>query len=259
MKLLIRNEDSNHITLPQKIINISLVGLFLIFMLVLSFNSLDYQLRLETIYQYRVKFINGFKMTIIITFFSLFLSLLIGTFFAFASNSRFLPLYYFSKAYVEIIRGTPLLVQIYVFFYIIATSLDLHNRYVLGVVILSIFSGAYICEIIRAGIESIGKTQVETARSLGFSTFQRYRFIIMPQVIKRILPPLTGQVASLIKDSSLLSVIAVSELTKNVQEVDSINFATFENYIVLAILYMVLTVPISFISKKLERMFSYEA
>lgn len=259
MRLFIKSEDSNQITLLQKSINIFLVGLVLILILIFSFKSLDYNLRLETIYQYRVKFIDGFIMTIILTFFSLLLSLLIGTFLAFSSKSRFLPLYYFGRAYVEIIRGTPLLVQIYVFFYIIATALHLNNRYVLGIVILSSFSGAYICEIIRAGIESIDRTQIETARSLGFTTFQRYRFIVIPQVAKRIIPPLTGQVASLIKDSSLLSVIAISELTKNVQEVDSINFATFENYMALAILYMMLTVPISLISKKLERKFNYEA
>lgn len=259
MNLFFKNEDSNQVTLTQKIINISLVGIVLTLILVFSFISLDYHLRLGTIYENRVKFINGFLMTIVLTFFSLLLSLLIGTFFAFASKSRFLPFHYFSRAYVELIRGTPLLVQIYVFFYIIATALHLTNRYVLGVVILSTFEGAYICEIIRAGIESIDKTQIETALSLGFSTFQRYRFIVIPQVIKRILPALTGQIASLIKDSSLLSVIAISELTKNVQEVDALNFATFENYIALALLYMILTVPISYISKGIERKFNYEA
>lgn len=259
MRIFFKNEENSAISLSQKVVNVTLVGLVLVILLVMSFKSLDYTWRLEVLSQYRVKFIDGFWMTMVISFFSLILSLLIGTFFAFAGKSRFLPLYYSSRAYVEIIRGTPLLVQIYVFFYIIATSLDLSNRYVLGVGILSVFAGAYISEIIRAGIESIEESQIETARSLGFNAFQRYRFVIFPQVTRRILPPLAGQFASLIKDSSLLSVIAVAELTKNVQEVDSINFATFENYLALALLYMILTVPISLFSKKLERRFHYEA
>lgn len=242
----------------QKIINLTLVIMAVILLLIFSFNKLDYNLRLETISQYKYKFITGFLMTILLSVFSLILSFLIGTLFAFAGKSKFLPFYYISKVYVELIRGTPLLVQIYVFFYIIATAFNLENRYILGVVILSVFSGAYITEIIRAGIESIDKNQIETARALGFSSYQKYRFVIIPQVIKRILPPLAGQFVSLVKDSSLLSVIAVSELTKNVQEVDSINFATLENYIVLAVLYLLLTVPISYISKKLERKFNYE-
>ncbi len=256
--IFFRNENSEHLTKTQKIINISLVLLALILILIYSFNKLDYNMRLETIYQYRHRFFTGFLMTIAISFFALILSLIIGTLFAFASKSKFLPLYYLSRVYVELIRGTPLLVQIYVFYYIIATAFNMENKYVLGVIILSVFTGAYVCEILRAGIESIDKTQIETARSLGFTTYQRYKFIIIPQVIKRILPPLAGQFLSLIKDSSLLSVIAVSELTKNVQEVDSINFATLENYMILAILYLILTLPVSNLSKRLERKFNYE-
>lgn len=248
--------DSNRI---KRFVNIALVALILTAVLVYSFNKLNYNMRPETIYEYRYKFYTGFIMTVVISFFSLILSLGIGTFFAFARNSKFLPLYYLSKFYVEIIRGTPLLVQIYVFFYIVATAFSLENRYVLGVLILSIFSGAYVTEIIRAGVESIEKSQIETARSLGFTPYQRYKFIIIPQVVRRIMPPLAGQFASLVKDSSLLSVIAVSEFTKNVQEVDSINFASIENYIALAIGYIILTFPISIISKKLERKFYYES
>ncbi len=258
IKFFFKGEDTGQITSGQKLVNISLIFIILLAVLLFSFNSIGYHLRMETVFVYKNKFISGFVMTVILAFFSLALSLVIGMVFAFAGKSRFLPLYYFSKMYVEIIRSTPLLVQIYVFFYIIGTAFGLENRYVLGVVILSIFSGAYICEIIRAGIDSIDNTQIETSRSLGFTFYQRYRFIIIPQVIKRILPPLAGQLASLIKDSSLLSVIAVTELTRNTQEVDAINFATFENYIVLTLLYMVLTVPVLSVSRKLERKFSYE-
>jgi len=226
--------------------------------LLFSIQKLNYDFRWETVYFYRVKLLRGFVMTLGISFFSLIFSLLLGSFFAFAARSKLLFLNYLSKIYVEIIRGTPFLVQIYFFYFIIATAFSLHNRYVLGVIILSIFSGAYVSEIIRGGIESVAASQLETARSLGFTVVQQYRYIIIPQVIRRILPALTGQFASLIKDSSLLSVIAVSELTMNTLEIDSLNFRTFENLGFLGLGYLTLTLPISLISGKLERLFSYE-
>ena len=120
-----------------------------------------------------------------------------------------------------------------------------------------LFRSAYVSEIIRAGIESINKTQIETARSLAFTKVQTYRYVILPQVVKRVMPPLAGQFASLIKDSSLLSIIAVNEFTKNVQEVDSLTFSPIENYCILAVGYLILTYPISHLSKYLERRFNY--
>ncbi|MFA9398254.1 MAG: amino acid ABC transporter permease, partial [Clostridiaceae bacterium] len=175
------------------------------------------------------------------------------------SRSRVLFLNYLSRFYIEIVRGTPFLVQIYFFYFIIATAFNLNNKYVLGIIILSVFTGAYVTEIIRGGIESINKSQLETAKSIGFTQVQTYRYVVVPQVITRILPSLAGQLSSLVKDSSLLSVIAVSEFTKVILEVDALNFRTFENLTLLGIGYLALTLPISLISKKLERKFHYEA
>ena len=240
--------------------NCMLIFLGAYFVLKFSFAKLNYHyMWKETVVTYRYKFLFGFSMTILISFFSLVASLLIGTFFALGQRARFLPLYYFSKFYIEVIRGTPLIVQIYLFFYVVGTAFNIGNRYVMGVLIMAVFSGAYVAEIIRAGIESIDSNQIETCKALGFSKYQKYRYIIFPQVVKRIMPSLAGQFASLIKDSSLLSIIAVDEFTKNVQEVDSLTFAPIENYFVLAVGYIMLTYPISFLSKKMERKFSYEA
>ncbi len=207
---------------------------------------------------YSGKLLDGYKMTLVITFFAMVISLILGFIIAFLNKSRILIVHYLSKSYVEIIRGTPFLVQIIFFFYIITPSLGLNNRYVIGVSILAIFSSAYVSEIIRAGIESIGESQHEAARAVGFTTYQKYRYVIIPQVITRILPSLAGQLSSLVKDSSLLSVIAVSEFTLNIQEITAINFRTYENYIILAIGYLLITYPISVISKRLEKEFSYE-
>lgn len=229
------------------------IGLFFIYALL----KLDYHWQWPVLLTTRYKFFIGFLVTLMISVFALILSLLLGILAAAGRRSKPLFFRYFATVYVELIRGTPLLVQILVFFYIIGTAYQLTNRYIMGVLILSVFSGAYVSEIIRAGLESIPSAQIETARSLCFTRFQTYRYIIIPQLSRIVLPPLTGQFASLVKDSSLLSFIAVNEFTKNVMEADSLNFATFENYTVLAIGYLMITLPISWLTRQLERKMQY--
>ncbi|QEE32297.1 amino acid ABC transporter permease [Malaciobacter canalis] len=192
-------------------------------------------------------------MTILISIFALILSLIIGLFFAYAQNSKLIFLRFFARFYIEIIRGTPLLVQILIFFYVFANNLGFDNRYIVGIFILAIFAGAYVCEIIRAAIESIELEQYETSISLGMSNYQMYRYIIFPQAFKRMLPALTGQFATIIKDSSLLSIISISEFTMNAQEVNAYTYSTLESYIPLAIGYLLLTYPISFYTNRLEK------
>ena len=223
-----------------------------------GFSQLGYRFAWHTIYNYRTNFFRGYGMTLLISVFALFLSLILGVIFGLGQASSILPLRYLSKFYIELIRGTPLLVQMLIFFYVIANAVGLDNRFVVGVLIMALFSGAYIAEIIRGGVESIGESQRESARSLGFTPFQSYRYIIFPQVITRILPSLAGQLASLIKDSSLLSVIAIKEFTMAAREMNANTFSTMEAYIPLAIGYLLLTLPISWLTRILERKYSYE-
>jgi len=163
-----------------------------------------------------------------------------------------------ARIYVEVIRGTPLLVQILIFFYVVAHSFGIENRYFVGVMTLSVFSGAYISEVIRAGIEGIGKSQLDSARAIGLTTAQTYGYVIFPQAIRQILPPLAGQFASLIKDSSLLSIIGISDLTLNAQDIASYSYANFETYLPLAAGYLLLTLPISLWTQSLERRNRFE-
>jgi len=256
--LFYAKDDTFNITLSAKIVNTTLIFIIAIIFWNYAFSRLNYESQgLSVFLEFKYKFIFGFFITIMISIFSLICSLIIGSLLVVGQKSKFLPLHYFAKIFIEMIRGTPLIVQIYLFFYVVGTALDINNRYVMGVLIMATFSGAYVAEIIRGGIDSIDKTQIESAKALGFTNFQKYRYVILPQVIKRVMPPLAGQFASLIKDSSLLSIIAVNEFTKNVQEVDSITFTPIENYAVLAVGYILLTYPISHLSKKLEKRFSY--
>ena len=252
-----RMEDNEAPSLISRLLAFALVLLLLSALFFFSFNQLQYGWNWTAVWQYRQKFLHGWLTTLLISVAALGLSLLISVFFALARRSRLLPLRYLALLYIEGVRGTPLLVQILVFFYVVADAFGINNRYVVGILTLAFFAGAYLSEIIRAGIESIGESQLESARAIGLSPLQTYRFVILPQVVRRILPPLAGQFASLVKDSSLLSIIAVSEFTLNAQEVNAFTFSTLESYLPLAVGYLLLTLPISLFSRHLEQKFRY--
>jgi len=212
----------------------------------------------DVLWQYRIQFWNGWKLTILLSAAALVLSTVLGLLWALAGRSSWLPVRCMARTLIEAIRGTPLLAQIYIFFYVIADAVHLENRYVAGVLILSIFSGAYIAEVFRAGIESVGKSQIESARAIGLDRLQTYRFVIIPQAVRVTLPPLAGQFASLIKDSSLLSTVAIVEFTKSSGDVASLTYSNLECYLLLAPGYLILTLPISLWTRALERRHRFE-
>jgi polar amino acid transport system permease protein len=154
------------------------------------------------------------------------------------------------------------MVQILIWYFVLGTLInDLLAAYGIGqipafwygVASLACFAGAYVSEIVRAGIQSIHRGQTEAARSLGMSYGQSMRYIILPQAMRRILPPLAGQFISLIKDSSLLGIIAIRELTKAAREAVTATLQPFEVYILLGLLYLVLTFSLSMYVQYLER------
>ena len=208
----------------------------------------------------RFDLLKGWLMTVQVTAIALVLSVLLGFLLSLGQRSYFLPLRYFTRFLVEITRCIPLLALIFLVWYGFEGALGIGNQYRLlsGILILTLFESAYISEIFRAGIESVGKTQIESARAIGFTRTQTYRYVIIPQAFRQVLPPLVGQLVSLIKDSSLLSVIAIAEFTQTAQQTTSNNYLTLEDYFVLAVGYLVLTVPISLWSRWLERRFKYE-
>ena len=222
-----------------------------------AFNQLHYGWNWPAIWTYRQKFLQGWLVTVAISAASLAASLLIGLITALARRSAFLPLRYMAVLYVESIRGTPLLVQILILFYVVANAFGIENRYLVGILALSLFAGAYLSEMIRAGIDSIRDSQLESARAIGLTPVQTYRHVVFPQVVRQLVPPLAGQFASIIKDSSLLSIIAVSEFTLNAQEVNAFTYSTLESYLPLAVGYLLLTLPISLASRLLEHRFHY--
>lgn len=196
--------------------------------------------------------LHGLWVTLWISAVSSIIGLFIGLFTGLCRISKNTTLRQLSTLYVEIIRGTPLLVQIFIVYFFFGTVLNI-DRIAAGIGALAIFAGAYVAEIIRAGIQSIPRGQMEAARSLGMNTPQAMIYIILPQAFKRTLPPLAGQFISLIKDSSLVSVIAITDLTKSGREVITSTFATFEIWFVVAFLYLLLTSVLSQVISWVER------
>ncbi len=213
----------------------------------------------ELVWSYRVAFFDGWLLTILISLAALVLSTVIGLVAALARRSTFLPLRYSAILYVESVRGLPLIVLLLFGFYVVADVLGWNDRFSAGIVILSLFSGAYIAEIIRAGIESVGRSQWDSARSIGLTPVQTYRFVVFPQVLRQSLPPLAGQFSSIIKDSSLLFVLGITELTYSAQQVASATYSTLACYLPLGLLYLALTVPVSLWTKWLEKKVRFES
>ena len=197
----------------------------------------------------------GLWLTLKMSFVSVILAVIIGLVTGLARISSSPAPKWLAIGYIELIRGTPLLVQIYIFYFFIGQLFSLSNE-VAGVLALSFFAGAYVAEIVRAGIQSIHRGQMEAARSLGMSYPQAMRFIILPQAFKRIMPPLAGQFISLIKDSSLVSIIAITDLTKAGREIATSTFSPFEAFFTVAALYLILTFSLSMFVQYLERRYS---
>jgi len=159
-----------------------------------------------------------------------------------------------ARGYLELIRNTPLLVQLFFIYFVLSPILDI-SRFTSAVLALSLFEGAYASEIFRAGIVSIHKGQWEAAYSLGLSTLHAYRYIVLPQAIRRILPPLTSQAVSLVKDSALVSTIAIYDLTMQGQAIIAETYLTFEMWFTIAAMYLVITVTLSSLVNLLENRF----
>ena len=210
------------------------------------------------VWAYRQKFVQGWLVTLGLSVAALVLSVLIGLVVALLLAARNPLVEATGRIYVELIRGTPLLVQLLLGFYVVANAVGLENRFVVGTLVLAAFSGAYMAEIFRGGLDAIPKTQRDSARAIGLSRWQAFRLVVLPQAVRLVLPAVAGQLVSLIKDSSLLSVIAISELTLNAQEVNSFTYSTLESYLPLAVGYLLLTLPLSATSRWLEASFRYE-
>ena len=198
--------------------------------------------------------IDGLLVTLEITLYSLFVSAGIGLATALLRLSGSRVGRWLAMMYLESIRNTPLLVQIFFLYFVMAPILDI-DRFATAVLALSLFEGAYASEIFRAGIVAVPTGQWEASHALGLSRFDTYRAVILPQAIARIVPPLTSQAVSLVKDSALVSTIAVYDLTMQGRTIIAETFLTFEVWFTVAALYLVLALILSFGADQAKRYF----
>jgi polar amino acid transport system permease protein len=195
--------------------------------------------------------LQGLGITLEISLLSLLCTLIIGLTAALFRLSDSFTARALARSYLELIRNTPLLIQIFFVYFVVSPVLDI-GAFASAVLALSLFEGAYAAEILRAGIVSLHRGQWEAAHSLGLGVFDTYRDVILPQAVRRVLPPLAGQGISLIKDSSLVSTIAIYDLTMQGQKIVAETFLAFEIWFTVAAIYLVITFSLSFAVRALE-------
>ena len=206
--------------------------------------------------------VQGLWLTLKVSVIAIVFGVLIGLFGGLFRISDNPALKWSAITYIELIRGSPLLVQIFIWYFVLGTLINtlLAKAGIVqipplwfGVAALATFTGAYVAEMVRAGIQSIHRGQTEASRSLGMNYFQSMRYVILPQALRRIIPPLAGQFISLIKDSSLLGIIAIRELTKATREVVTTSLQPFELWFICALLYLILTFSLSMLLQYVAR------
>ncbi len=198
----------------------------------------------------------GALVTIEITAVAVAIGVMIGLFVGIAELSRYWYLRYPAKVYVDFIRGTPLLVQIFIIYFALPIILGVRvEPFVAAVAACSINSGAYVAEIFRAGIQSIDKGQFEAGRSLGMSWGQTMVHIVIPQAFRRIIPQLGNEFIAMLKDSSLVSVIGFEELTRKGQLIIASTYGSLEIWSAVAVIYLIMTLSITRFVAYLERRF----
>lgn len=236
----------------------------LIWLLVSSSESIHYNWQWRRIPQYLYQIdagtfypgplLRGMGVTLEITAWSLLLTLAFGLTTAILQRAPSWSGQYAARFYVGVVRNTPMLVQLYLVYFILAPLLGM-ERFAAAVLALAIFEGAFAAEIFRAGIEAVPRGQWEAGWALGLPTYAIYRYIILPQALRLVLPPVTGLAISLIKHSALVSVIAVADLTTEGRNLIADTFMTFELWFTVAALYLILTTSLSFLVTWLERRF----
>ena len=198
----------------------------------------------------------GAGVTIQITVLSTAIGFVIGLVVGVARISHLRPLRLLAEVYVEFFRGTPLLVQIFLFYFALPVITGQRiDPFIAAISACGINSGAYVAEIFRAGIQSVDEGQMEAGRSLGMTWLQTMRYIIVPQAFKRVIPPLGNEFIAMLKDSSLVSVIGFEELTRSGQLIIARTYGSLEIWPCVAIIYLVMTLSISQLVAYLERRF----
>jgi polar amino acid transport system permease protein len=218
---------------------------------------MGYQLDPYIIVKHLPLFLKGVFLTVEISFFAILLGLAIGILGAVARTSRFKILHIIGASYVEVFRNTPLLIQIFIIFFGLPGLGIKLSPYISGLTALVLYVGAYNTEVIRAGLEAIPKGQVEAAKSLGLTGVQTFRYVMLPQTFRISLPALGNNWVALVKNSSLVSVIGMVELTWVAYDLNALTFRSFELFGAATLFYLLLIFILTNIQSFVEKRFAY--
>ncbi len=198
-------------------------------------------------------FAEGFKTTILVTVLALTLALILGIVFGVLGTSQWRLAKVVSRIYVEFIQNTPLVIQVFFLYHGLPHMGIMLPVFAVGVLGVGVYHGAYIAEVVRAGINSIHRGQMEAALSQGFSFWGAMRHIILPQASRLVLPPLTNQAVNLIKNTSVLAMVAGGDLMYHADSWSSDNLYYGPAYVVIGLLYLLLCLPLATLTRRLER------
>lgn len=207
---------------------------------------------------YLAVIVRGWLRTLFMSILGMVAALLVGLILYMMHESKYSLLNNLATIHKNIMFGTPLLVVAIVSYYMIANAIGYSNKVVVGVITLAMYIGSYVSDIYKGAVESIHMNQWQTAKMFGFSRYQTYRYVILPQVVITALPPLAGQLALTVKGSALLSFMATPEFFNEVNNVLSTTYLYREGYIIMAVGYMIITIPLIQLVRYLEVKLNYK-
>ncbi len=195
----------------------------------------------------------GWLITIFVSVITLFASIVFGFGLYLLTNSKILYLKYLGNIFNEIVFGSPLIVFLLAIYYFILVPLGFNNRLIAGIIVLSLYMAPYMKNLFEGAIKSIDELQYQAMTVFGFTKYQQYRYIILPQLVKIIIPPLAGNLTFIVKGSALLNFISVPELYNQITTAQSNTYAVVEGYLLMFIMYLIITIPLIRLTKSLER------
>ncbi len=232
--------------------------LYLLLFWFVSKTAIDKPFDFSSYLAYRTVIFKGWLTTIVLSGVGLVMALLVGLVLYFMERSKKVWIHYLSEIHKTIVFGTPLPVISVVGYYYIGNAFGVRSKFWVGAITLSLYIGAYIADIYKGAVESIHVNQWQTAKMFGFTPYQTYRYVVFPQVMTSILPPLAGQFAMTIKSSAILAYLATDEFFNTIRTVQSIGFRYPEGFVVVTIGYLILTVPLIWLVRTLEKKLKYQ-
>lgn len=208
---------------------------------------------ISKLYPWKNIIFKGWMLTIFVSIIVLISSIVLGFFLYLLTNSKILVLKYLGVIFNEIVFGSPLVIFLIVIYYFIGVPLNIDNRLIVGIIALSLYMAPYMKNVFEGAMESIDDLQYQAMTVFGFNTYQKYRYIIIPQLLKILIPPLAGNLTFIVKGSSLLNFIGVPELYNQITKAQSNTYAVVEGYALMFVMYLIITIPLIRLTRNLEK------